>query len=361
MLEPRQMLANGLGPAVDFDLAIDWSGLLGLGGQNDQALDVVIQEDGKLLVTGEISKSDWIGDRDMLVARYNADGSIDASFNDSGFNLVDFGTNSRDIGYSIALQNDGKIVVAGTGVDYDGSGYHLIAARFNADGTLDSTYSESLSTTYGEIGDVLALSNEKILILSTVQVVNGQNDFLLTRLNADFTIDTSFGSGGSVLHDFQNQGNNAYGEMAEQSDGRIVVGGWTQGVAYYARFHADGSLDSTYVNSGETTFDTSIEGKNAFTNLVLDQNDNAFFAGRSDVTADGSNSELIVVKMDGSGNPDINFGDAGVFRHDFTAGREFNAALAVDKTGDLVVSASTDGLGEQYEFMNSDWSGWHFG
>ncbi len=123
---------------------------------DDNAFDVATlsQGDGKLLVAGET-------DRGMTVVRYNADGTLDGTFGDAGIGAVDVGT-SGELTRGLALQADGKIVVAGT--CFDSTGRDFAVARLNADGTVDTGFggAGSVTTDFGsateEAYDVAILS-----------------------------------------------------------------------------------------------------------------------------------------------------------------------------------------------------------
>ena len=350
-LEPRRLLAGDFAAFVELDITTDWAGIHGTGGTTDRGYNVAVQPDGKMVVDGVIAKSTWQASQDMLVARYNADGSIDTSFNGTGYNLVDFGIYTRDFGTSIALQSDGKILVQGTGFDVAGLENTLIAARFNTDGTLDATYSAQ-PFYYEGGGRILEHSSGKILMAGTAKPSEGENDdLLLTRLNSDFTLDTTFGIDGHVLYDFQGQGlANSGGGIEEQSDGKIVVGGSAQGFGYYVRFNADGSLDTSYASAGEGFLDTSVNGSNGLGQATLDANDNAYFSGVSDISADGTDTEIVVVKVDNTGTLDTGFGNGGIFRFDLTPGKE-SPSMNIDQIGNLIIRGRTDGISGHNGFM----------
>jgi uncharacterized delta-60 repeat protein len=144
----------------------------------DNANAVAIQSDGKIVVVGLMSGSAAIGGSDFAVARYNPDGSLDATFGTGGKVTTDF-SNTGDAAYAVAIQSDGKIVVAG-------------------------------GTTLGP---------------------NNTSDFGVVRYNADGTLDTSYGTDGLTLTDFSPSSPNVTG-MALQDDGKaVVVGSVTLGSA----------------------------------------------------------------------------------------------------------------------------------
>ncbi|MFC1635848.1 DUF4347 domain-containing protein, partial [Planctomycetota bacterium] len=124
---------QGLLAAGDLDLTFSGDGKLttDFGSDDDRARSVAIQADGKIVVAGE---SDNGSNMDFALARYNADGSLDTSLSGDGKLTTDFGSYS-DHAYSVAIQADGKIVVAGS--SWNGSNWDIALARYDSDGSLD--------------------------------------------------------------------------------------------------------------------------------------------------------------------------------------------------------------------------------
>ena len=119
-----------------------------LGNVESHAQAVAIQPDGKILVAGYVWQD--TSHFDFVLVRYNANGSIDTSFDGDGKALTNFEGTSSDHAYSMALQPDGKIVVAGTSTQ--GASDHFAVVRYNADGSLDTTFSGDgkLTATFGD-------------------------------------------------------------------------------------------------------------------------------------------------------------------------------------------------------------------
>jgi uncharacterized delta-60 repeat protein len=211
--------------------------LLPIGTNSDVAFAVALQPDGKIVVSGYC----YNGGEDFCVARLNADGSLDASFDGpggagNGKFLLPIGSGG-EYGRAVALQPDGKIVVAG--YCSNGSNLDFCLARLNADGSFDADFDGPSGTGDGsfllpigasfDLAAALALQPDgKIVVAGGCS--NGSNsDFCLARLNADGSLDASFdgpdGAGnGKILlpigtsHDTANA-------LALQPDGKIVVAG----------------------------------------------------------------------------------------------------------------------------------------
>ncbi|HEY0428294.1 MAG TPA: FG-GAP-like repeat-containing protein [Pyrinomonadaceae bacterium] len=194
----------------------------------DDATDVIVLPDGKIVIVGD---SDGGGYYDFLIARYNANGTLDTSFGTNGRTKTDLGNGYQDGASGAALQPDGKIVSVGAALpsSYD-LDFSLI--RYNPNGSLDPTFGTGGKVVFGleslhdeELSDVVIQSDGKILALGDSNSSNNSG-FLLLRFNPDGTRDTSFGSNGIVRTPF---GSNAAYTTALllQPDAKIIAAGYT--------------------------------------------------------------------------------------------------------------------------------------
>ncbi|MBV9959247.1 MAG: hypothetical protein JO360_12555, partial [Acidobacteria bacterium] len=182
----------------------------------ERATSIVLRPDGKIWVGGQIINLNTIWD--MAVARYNSDGSVDASFGTGGLISFDRGTSDDGV-KDLLLQPDGKLVVTGVGA-------HLVIVRLNEDGTPDPTFigppaNENLSPE-----DIKLQADGKFLVGVTIN-----SDFGLLRLNSDGTLDTTFDGDGRAsanLGGFNPTTDNV-AAIAIQPDGKIVVAGASGG------------------------------------------------------------------------------------------------------------------------------------
>jgi uncharacterized delta-60 repeat protein len=225
--------------------------------EDDVAYDALLQPDGKLLVAGEGAAQP--GARDVAVARYNADGSLDATFRYGG--KAYFATNADERGRALALQPDGKIVVAGnlrlTNED------HLAVFRLNPDGTHDTSFNV-VGYRWVDFGSgssvaqaVTILPDGKILLGG--QAANGtsagDNDFVLVRLQPDGRTDFSFGDSGLVKTTI-GSGHVEVQDMLRLPDGRILLAGGRNGATaergqfVLAAYLPDGDLDLSFGPDG---------------------------------------------------------------------------------------------------------------
>jgi uncharacterized delta-60 repeat protein len=224
------------------------------GGYEDDAESIAIQPDGKIIVTGFSDLNDGV----FATARYNQNGSLDTSFDADGKVITDIG-GDFDGAFSVALQQDGKIYVAGT--SDNGTDYDFAIVRYNPDGSLDTSFNTNgicvtdFEGEYDVIRSIVIQQDGKILT-SGVANIASVGHFALARYNIDGSLDNSFGTSGKVMTDFG--GSYAIGVSALlQPDNKIIVAGGTGtgGTGFFAlaRYNPDGSLDSSFGTNGKTT------------------------------------------------------------------------------------------------------------
>lgn len=198
--------------------------------RDDSISSLIIQPDGKLVAVGTSNSADF-ADRKVALARFNPDGSLDPSFASGGRALLDLGGGFPS---TLVLQPDGKLValVFRFGFGIVGSGQ--ILARFNADGSLDTSFGSGglaqlpfVSRTFPFFVDLAVQSDGKLVVAGSLSALDFASSlFVLARLNADGSVDTGFGSGGQVLTSFdgrQLSSNNGANTLVVQSDGKLVV------------------------------------------------------------------------------------------------------------------------------------------
>ncbi len=255
----------------------------GAGNLNDEGNAVVIQADGKIVVAGY----SWIGTGyDIVVLRYNSDGTPDTTFDTNGAAIYDSG--NFDLGYAVAIQADGKIVVAGQ--SYNGTYYNVVVLRYNSDGTLDTTFDTNGVAIYNngndDIGYAVAIQADGKIVVACASSNGTDLDAVVLRYNSDGTPDTTFDTNGAAIYD---SGNDDSGNaVAIQADGKIVVAGannnGTDLDAVVLRYNSDGTLDSAFDTNGAAIYDS---GNDDIGYAVAIQADGKIVvAGLSDNTTD---------------------------------------------------------------------------
>ena len=293
-------------PGGSFDSSFGTNGLVttDLGSDEDQAEGVAIQPDGKIVVAG-FTTSATTG-ADFAVVRYNTDGSLDSTFGTGGIVTTDF-DGLDDKAADVALQQDGKIVVAGTATIAANS-TAIAVARYNTDGTLDSTFGTGGKVTT-QIGQ-FDLATREVIQPDQKILVAGANGFEMARYNPNGSLDTTFGTGGTV-QDFPDGGAQA---VALRPDGTIVLAGTeinTRGDAIFlvAQFTPSGAVDTSFGPGGSAT--TTFAGNDATAFSVVLQNDGSVIVGGSINSDQTLIDQWALSRFTSTGTLDLSFGQEG--------------------------------------------------
>ncbi len=263
-------------------------------GAEDGAGGVALQDDGKIVVVGGAHD-------DLALARYNPNGSLDTSFSGDGKQTSDFGGGGAG---SLALQEDGRIVVVGSAPDLDLSSEFFLA-RYTPNGSLDTSFSGDgkQRTNFGGsdgASEVALQTNGKIVVVGAGGP--GPGDFALARYTPNGSLDTSFSGDGKQTTDFFGGSDFAFG-MALQTNGRIVAVGGTSnssGVNDFAltRYNTNGSLDTSFSGDGKQTTSFSPGCCDSATSVALAPNGKIFAVGQSSRT-DGTSDFAIARYLGG--------------------------------------------------------------
>ena len=239
---------------------------------------VAIQSDGKIVVSGEMMDDDGKGQ--ISLARLNRDGTLDTStFGVNGKGTVTVAVACFQChGSSMVLQPDGKIVVIGTASDGNDLHNDLVAARFNSNGALDTTFGGTgiVITDFGanEFGkDVHLQADGKIVVVGTSSTPDADN-LLIVRYNKDGSLDNTFGDGGKLIGNF-GDGSSSGAGIEIQTDGKIVVTGSSNGSAFLAR----------YVIVTGTPKTTTFKSVGGYDGWVLESAENSNVGGTIDKAA----------------------------------------------------------------------------
>lgn len=225
-------------------------------GSIDEAFGLVVAGDNKVTAAGlTFAGNDGI---DFALARYTASGALDTQFSNDGKKVTDFG-DTGDGAEGIALQTDGKAVVAGASGDRSSPGGRFALARYRTDGNLDSTFSfngrvASVVSTGGEdVAEAVALQPDgKTVVAGRSPSPGGKGDAIsVVRYNKNGSLDPSFGGDGKVVTELEV--GSAGEAVAVQPDGKILVAGSIRSLAPrfgLVRYNPDGTLDETFSSDG---------------------------------------------------------------------------------------------------------------
>ncbi len=312
------------------------------GGLYQRATSVALQPDGKILAAGGTVVNQI---NDFALARYNSNGTLDTSFGTGGKVITDIEGVSAQA-YSVAVQQDGEILVAGQ-ANIDG-GYNFELVRYNGSGTLDASFGTGgkVTTDFGLLDQgfsyaqaySLALQQDGKIVLAGQAFLGAGNDFALARYNTNGTLDNSFGTGGKVITDFATSNDGAH-SVSLQPDGKIVAAGMARNQFALARYNAWGTLDTSFGTGGKVT--TPIAGLNDQAGQVVLQGDGKIVvAGRSYIAGPDftGNFHSALVRYNSWGTLDAGFGTAGKVTMIFGGDSDGVSSIALQPDGKIVVS-----------------------
>ncbi|MET9965919.1 calcium-binding protein [Streptomyces sp. NPDC006356] len=303
-------------------------------GSEDYANGVAVQADGKIVVVGRTSDPETLNP-EFTVVRYNPDGTLDTGFGTGGTVVTEFGTGGPSEAFSVKVQANGGIVAVGS------SGAAFALARYNGDGSLDTGFDGDgrVTTTFAggaaTAFDVALQSDGKIVAAGRAGYNYPANasDFALARYNGDGSLDTGFDADGRVTTAFAEA--DVIGGVALQSDGKIVVSGFSDFDFALARYNPTGTLDSGFSGDGKVTTDFGSGTLDRGSDLALQSDGKIVVAGMSQ-------AEFAVSRYNPDGNLDGGFGIGGKVTTDVANGFfDTASAVALQPDGKIVASGNT--------------------
>ena len=331
-------VATALAAAGSLDSSFDVDGRVttNLGSPSEEAHALAIQPDGKIVVAGMSEDVDEFI-RFPVLLRYGTDGALDESFDGDG---VCFITTPEPT--DVAVQSDGKIVVVG---EYQGD---FALARFETDCTPDATFSgdgfQEVDFAGGSDGatGMALLPDGKTVVVGTGQPEFSDGlDFVVARFGTDGALDESFSSDG-WLRTHLGVNDHAYA-VAVQGDGRIVVAGTTDGRRFesmdfaLARYTSEGALDITFSGNGKLR--TSFSAVDQAFAVAL-QADGKIVAGG--IATGGWGTDFALARYTITGVLDTSFSDDGKRRTDFNDGNDGAYGLAIQANGRIILAGSAN-------------------
>ncbi len=305
----------------ELDVAFDSTGMvhLGFGFAHDGGEGMVVQPDGKIVVAGFCYNGER---REVVVARYNTDGSLDPTFSHDGkvITSVRYSQNpsfvAEDLGVAVALQGDGRIVVAGLSRAGPGGGNDFLVLRYNTDGRLDVNFGVNgyVITDIGggaDEGHALAIQSDGKIVVAGSASVGGDGKYAIVRYDTNGVPDPSFGSGGIVT--VGNLLADAAYAVAIQSDDKIVATGFSvdntgDEKISVLRLDTSGNPDLSFDGDGWAYAETSTEFEGA--DAVALQPDPP--SAERIVVAGSSGGSMIVLRYLPGGAPDTSFDTDGM-------------------------------------------------
>lgn len=298
------------------------------------ARGVAIHSDGKIVVAG-------MDGPDIAILRLNHDGTLDTSFNGYGKTTIRLGT--WDWCYDVALQKNGKIIISGSTQTSHYADLYLI--RYNIDGSIDSNFNTGIVTSsFGNIVEgkqIIILENGQILLAG--ESWTNSREFGILRFTEDGKHDATFGNNGLASIDIDIGSTEELRSMTLQSDGKIVVAGYSFNGSdndfALARFNSNGVIDNTFGVNGKVT--TAIGSENDEGRSIEIQPDGKIIV--AGFMRPGSSFNFALVRYNENGTPDTTFGIDGVITTTFgnTADRAYSIAIQLD--GKILAAGHAEG------------------
>ena len=270
---------------------------------NDRAFDIILQSDEKIVVSGYNTDPDT--DRDFALVRYNPDGSLDNSLNSTGKVSTPIQVGD-DEAHSVLIQEDGKIVLVGFSFDFFIRNFTVV--RYNTNGTIDDTFdADGIVTTsitsYDDAAYSSALQNDGKIVIAGY--TSGDTyDVALMRYNTDGSLDNTFGTGGTGITPIGNSADLAY-SMLIQEDNKILVAGhadFNDNAFALLRYNSDGSLDNTFDNDGIVTTQIGPTwSDDVIFSMLLQADGNILVAGQTS-DSDNNDYDFALARYLNSGN-----------------------------------------------------------
>jgi uncharacterized delta-60 repeat protein len=316
---------------------------------NDDGAAVVVQADGKIVVAGS-SESQATG-HDFLLVRYNPNGSLDTSFGNGGKVVTDF-NGETDRAWALLIQDDGKILAAGETNTGPASGVDFALARYNADGTLDAGFGTAgkvvtpvKSSTGTDI--VRALALQTVNGDKRILAVGGEGDFLAVRYSLAGALDTSFGTEGKIAGLFNAVIGSAHAVVVLPDTGEAVLAGQIDNHFAAVQLTPAGQLDTRFGPAGDGRFEKALTTNwNSATALVRQQDGKLILGGWA-YPGPGTSGDFAAVRLLPNGTLDTGFAEGGVaLRPTAAAGKSDNGRALVLQADERVPTVRAIQAGE---------------
>jgi uncharacterized delta-60 repeat protein len=315
----------------------------------DIANAVAVQVDGKLVVVGTTYINNDYTDEDFAVARYNANGTLDTAFGAGGKVRTDF-PGLAAVASSVVIQPDGKIVVAGGAFPLFTFLGDFKLVRYNPDGSLDTSFGNGgiVTTSFpgqGSYAFALALQPDGKIIAAGTDFVNFTNDdssntdFALARYNPDGTPDTTFSGDGQVATDFDGFNDDAFSILI-QPDGKLVAVGSAKNPANFydfatTRYLSNGTIDSTFGVAGKVRTDFGDHNFDQARSAVL-QGDGKIVAAGFAISQNGLVQNFAVARYSSNGILDTSFSTDGMMQIDFGSCCQSASKVLLQRDGKII-------------------------
>lgn len=320
-------------------------------GYNVSGISICIQTDGKFVVCAY--------DYSPVFIRFKSNGIVDSTFGANGFVVTDMGP-SQDYPVDMKLQTDGKIIAGIEGQPALNKQFEFTVVRLNTNGTIDTTFDHDgfanvdlvTGTSGHDATTSLALqSNGKIVVAGTCEVNQINHKYGLTRLNSNGSLDQSFGTNGIVTayypqsnsQDIINEGN----DVLIQADDKILLCGINDNFAtrkvtgVLGRFNSNGSVDNNFGVNGFSF--SSFDEITYFKRMVLQPNGKVVVCGYNQNNI--SDMDVMVARINANGTADTTFGVKGQFTSALNKYEDKLNAINITPSGAILAAGTAVNFG----------------
>lgn len=316
---------------------------------NNSADAMAIQPDGKIIVAGGTGTASSIK---VGVSRHNSDGTLDSTFGTAG--KMDFSSGwIKSFVKDIKIQQDGKIVMGG--YRWNNSTGDFLMVRLNANGSFDTTFGTNgiaiIDGGQTEVAESFDIdSNGDYMISGYIE-----DDFAMAKVKSDGTLDTNFGNSGWVITPFSDYASYSFDTLVSDIDGRIflagmLLNGYENKYEYaIAAYLPNGTLDTTFGDQGKLHFNVGTDNDFGMRILQL-KNGQILFGGHSWYATSPLRYELAVARLNADGRFDNTYGTNGIFKTRLVGnGTSYFAGMALQENDKLVITGSAN-EGNDYNF-----------
>jgi uncharacterized delta-60 repeat protein len=316
--------------------------IFAIGSADDNAQAMALQSDGKIVVVGSCGTTTA---RDFCVARFDPSGALDNTFSGDGKVITQVGAGNSDA-YAVAIQTDGKIVVAGQCGNVLSRDFCLV--RYNPNGTVNGNFGVNgqVVTPVGSGDDALAgvaIQGDGKIVAAGTCALAGDDAFCAVRYNTDGSLDNSFSTNGKVLTSITTAGDVARA-VAIQPDGKIVIVGYcgdsSVSVDFCAlRYLSTGELDDSFDFDGRVTaaIGTFLDVANS---IALQADGKMILAGAT--TPSGGDTAIGVLRHNPFGSLDTSFSGNGTLAFSIGVGQDSAQGVAIQADGKIVLAGKCE-------------------
>ncbi|MBW7889074.1 MAG: T9SS type A sorting domain-containing protein [Bacteroidetes bacterium] len=305
---------------------------------NDIAYGSTVQSDDKIIIVGA-SSADW-SDYNFCAVRLNADGSLDSTFGTNGKTILPYAEINE--AHAVAVQPDGKILIAGFSYYRGGSVTIPLMTRLTSAGNFDASFGWVKYTSTGDLGywvwiySIALQSDGKIYIGGTTNSSGTPSTtFIVYRYNIDGSLDNTFAFYNTRYSYVENNTVSAIAyALAVQPDGKVIAAGFTHNDFYVCRFQTNGSIDASFGSSFGARVSLGTSNNDWISSCVIQADGKILVGGRAD-------SDFGLARFNPNGTLDTTFGTGGKVMADLGGIDEIRSVFIDSQAGKIIALGSS--------------------